>query len=80
MQEIRNILTTVDFKAKIQTLNTAEYEVAVTTLVIHTLEGSAGDQTMERPVVAQRVKVDIGKVDGTELAMSPFRNATTVRV
>jgi len=80
LQENRNILTTVDFKAEIQTLNIPEYEVAVPTLVTHTLEGSVGDQTVERLVTAHQVTVDIGNIEGTELATLPFRSATTVRL
>lgn len=80
LQEIRNIFTIVDFKAEIQTLNIPEYEAAVPLLVKYRQEGSVGDQTTERPLIAKKGKVDVGDIEGIELAISRFRSSTTVRL
>ena len=61
-------------------MNIPEYEVAVPKLVVHTLEGSVGDQTTERPLNARQGNLDIGNVEGIKLAISWLRSSTTVRL
>jgi hypothetical protein len=55
---------------------------AVPPLVIrvYTLEGFVGDQTIERPSTARQGNLDIGNIEGIELAISWLRSSNTVRL